>query len=226
MLLVVDVGNTQTHLGLMDGSEIVHEWRLSTERRRTADELAALLQGLFSLRGESLRGAIDDVGIASVVPSLTQLWVEMCCTHLNLDAFVVGPGVRTGMRIAMKSPIEVGADRVVNAVAAYEQYGGPCIVADFGTATTVDVVSAEGDYLGGAISPGIELSLDALTSSAAKLAKVELVEPPAPSASPPPRPSRSAPCTGSLAPLRASSGPSGASSVRRPSSSVPVASPR
>ncbi len=178
MLLVVDVGNTQTHLGLMDGSEIVHEWRLSTERRRTADELAALLQGLFSLRGESLRGAIDDVGIASVVPSLTQLWVEMCCTHLNLDAFVVGPGVRTGMRIAMKSPIEVGADRVVNAVAAYEQYGGPCIVADFGTATTVDVVSAEGDYLGGAISPGIELSLDALTSSAAKLAKVELVEPP------------------------------------------------
>ena len=112
-----------------------------------------------------------------MVPRLTQQWVEMCDKHLGVEAFVVGPGARTGMRIAMKNPAEVGADRIVNAVAAFEKYGGPCIVADYGTATTFDVISAEGDYLGGAIAPGIEVSLEALTTRAAKLIKVELVEP-------------------------------------------------
>lgn len=177
MLLVVDVGNTQTHIGLMDGGAVVSEWRIATVRHRTSDEIAGLLQGFFSLQSSRPQDAIDEVGIASVVPRLTQQWVEMCARHLGIAAFVVGPGARTGMRIAMKNPAEVGADRIVNAVAAYEKYGGPCIVADYGTATTFDVVSAEGDYLGGAIAPGIEVSLEALTTRAAKLIKVELVEP-------------------------------------------------
>ena len=177
MLLVVDVGNTQTHVGLSDAGEVVNEWRMATVRHRTSDEIAGLLQGFFSLRRERVREAVDEVGIASVVPRLTQQWVEMCAKHLDVTAFVVGPGARTGMRIAMKNPTEVGADRIVNAVAAFAKYGGPCIVADYGTATTFDVVSAEGDYLGGAIAPGIEVSLEALTTRAARLVKVELVEP-------------------------------------------------
>ena len=177
MLLVVDVGNTQTHVGLSSGGDVVDEWRIATVRHRTSDEIAGLLQGFFSLQGTRLREAVDEVGIASVVPRLTQQWVEMCDRHLGVDAFVVGPGAHTGMRIAMKNPAEVGADRIVNAVAAFEMYGGPCIVADYGTATTFDVVSAEGDYLGGAIAPGIEVSLEALTTRAARLIKVELVEP-------------------------------------------------
>ena len=156
---------------------VVGEWRLATVRHRTSDEIAGLLQGFFSLQGTMLRGTVDEVGIASVVPRLTQQWVEMSEKHLGVEAFVVGPGARTGMRIAMKNPAEVGADRIVNAVAAFEKYGGPCIVADYGTATTFDVISAEGDYLGGVIAPGIEVSLEALTTRAAKLIKVELVEP-------------------------------------------------
>jgi len=177
VLLVVDVGNTQTHLGVVDGRAVVDEWRIATVRHRTSDEIAGLLQGFFSLKGRRLKDIVDEVGIASVVPRLTQQWVEMCEKHLDIEAFVVGPGARTGMRIATRNPAEVGADRIVNAVAAYEMYGGPCIVADYGTATTFDVISAEGDYLGGAIAPGIEVSLEALTSRAAKLIKVELVEP-------------------------------------------------
>jgi type III pantothenate kinase len=177
VLLVVDVGNTQTHIGLNEAGEIVGEWRIATVRHRTSDEIAGLLQGFFSLQGTGVRDAVDEVGIASVVPRLTQQWLEMCDKHLGVEAFVVGPGARTGMRIAMKNPTEVGADRIVNAVAAYETYGGPCIVADYGTATTFDVISAEGDYLGGAIAPGIEVSLEALTARAARLINVELIEP-------------------------------------------------
>lgn len=177
MLLVVDVGNTQTHLGVIDDGAIVDEWRIATVRHRTSDEIAGLVQGFFSLQGRLLKEVIDEVAIASVVPRLTQQWEEMCEKHLDLRAFVVGPGTRTGMRIATRNPAEVGADRIVNAVAAFETYGGPCIVADYGTATTFDVISASGDYLGGAIAPGIEVSLEALTTRAAKLIKVELVEP-------------------------------------------------
>ena len=178
VLLVVDVGNTQTHIGLIDGGAVVDEWRIATVRHRTSDEIAGLLQGFFSLKGTHGSGrSIDEVGVASVVPRLTQQWVEMCEKHLGIAAFVVGPGARTGMRIKTRNPAEVGADRIVNAVAAFEMYGGPCIVADYGTATTFDVISAEGDYLGGAIAPGIEVSLEALTSRAAKLIKVELIEP-------------------------------------------------
>ena len=177
MLLVVDVGNTQTVIGLLAEGAVVDSWRIATVRHRTSDEIAGLLQGFFSLEGTRLKDAVDEVGIASVVPRLTQQWIEMCERHLDVEPFVVGPGARTGMRIDMKNPAEVGADRVVNAVAAFERYGGPCIVADFGTATTFDVVSAAGDYLGGAIAPGIEVSLEALTTRAAKLVKIDLVEP-------------------------------------------------
>ena len=177
MLLVVDVGNTQTHIGLSGGGEITSEWRLATVRHRTSDEIAGLLQGFFSLMGMSVREAVDEVGVASVVPRLTQQWVEMSRKHLGVEAFVVGPGARTGMRILMKNPAEVGADRIVNAAAAFATYGGPCIVADYGTATTFDVINADGDYIGGVIAPGIEVSLEALTTRAAKLIKVEVAEP-------------------------------------------------
>jgi len=177
VLLVVDVGNTQTAIGLVAGGAIAHHWRIATVRHRTGDEIAGLLQGFFSLAGLRLADEVDEVGIASVVPRLTAQWVEMCEKHLGLTPFVVGPGARSGIRIAMKNPTEVGADRIVNAVAAFATYGGPCIVCDFGTATTFDVISADGDYLGGAIAPGIEVSMEALTTRAAKLVKVELVEP-------------------------------------------------
>ncbi len=177
MLLAVDVGNTQTVLGLMEGERIIEDWRTATVRHRTADEIAGLLAGLFMLHEWRVQDVVDEVGIASVVPRLTGQWQQMCQKHLKLEPFVIGPGTRTGMRILMKNPTEVGADRIVNAVAVYELYGGPCIVVDFGTATTFDVINDEGDYIGGAIAPGIEVSMEALTTRAAKLVKVDLVEP-------------------------------------------------
>lgn len=177
MLLAVDVGNTQTVIGLLDAGEIVNDWRIATVAHRTSDEIAGLLAGFFALLDQRPGDLIDEVAIASVVPRLTTQWVTMCEKHLGLTAFVVGPGVRTGMRIDLKNPSEVGADRIVNAVAAFERYGGPCIVVDFGTATTFDVISATGDYLGGVIAPGIDVSMEALTTRAAKLTKVDLTEP-------------------------------------------------
>ena len=177
MLLAVDVGNTQTAIGLLDGHEIVNDWRIATVRHRTSDEIAGLLAGFFALLDQRPGELVDEVAIASVVPRLTTQWVTMCEKHLGLTPFVVGPGVRTGMRIDLKNPAEVGADRIVNAVAAFERYGGPCIVVDFGTATTFDVISDVGDYLGGVIAPGIEVSMEALTTRAAKLTKVDLTEP-------------------------------------------------
>lgn len=177
MLLAVDVGNTETAVGLIDDGAIVDHWRIATVSHRTGDEIAGLLAGFLALHDWRPRDVIDEVGIASVVPRLTSQWVEMCGKHLGLSPFIVGPGTKTGMRIAMKNPAEVGADRVVNAVAAFEKYGGPCIVVDFGTATTFDVISPDGDYLGGVIAPGIEVSMEALTTRAAMLTKVDLVEP-------------------------------------------------
>jgi type III pantothenate kinase len=177
MLLAVDVGNTQTVAGLIDDGAIVDHWRMATVRYRTGDEIAGLLAGFLSLHEWRARDVIDEVGIASVVPRLTAQWAEMCAKHLGLTPFIVGPGTKTGIRILTKNPAEVGADRVVNAVAAFVKYGGPCIVVDCGTATTFDVVSPEGDYLGGVIAPGIEVSMEALTTRAAKLITVDLVEP-------------------------------------------------
>jgi type III pantothenate kinase len=177
VLLVVDVGNTQTHLGLMAEGEVKNEWRIATVRDRTSDEIAGLLQGFFSLAGLRLAEDVDEVGVASVVPRLTLQWTEMCEKHLGMTPFVVGPGTRSGMRIAMKNPTEVGADRIVNAVAGAEKYGVPVVVVDFGTSTNFDVVNADGEYVGGAIAPGVEVSMEALTTRAAKLVKVDIAEP-------------------------------------------------
>jgi type III pantothenate kinase len=178
MLLVVDVGNTQTHFGVFrDGStEVAEHWRFATVRESTQDELGAALSNLLALRGLGF-GDIDAAIVSSTVPQLSEQWTEMSERYLGSTMMVVGPAIRTGMPIRMDNPREVGADRLVNAVAAYERVGGPCVVVDFGTAITYDVVSAAGEYLGGIITPGAEISIDALYERAAKLPKVELAEP-------------------------------------------------
>ena len=178
MLLVVDVGNTQTHFGVYpDGSNTVSEhWRFATVRESTRDELGAALNNLLGLRGLSFEH-IDRSIVSSTVPQLSEEWTEMARRYLGHEMLVVGPAIRTGMPIRIDNPREVGADRLVNAVAAYDRIRGACVVVDFGTAITYDVVSAAGEYLGGIISPGAEISIDALYARAAKLPKVELAEP-------------------------------------------------
>ena len=176
MLLAVDVGNTETLAAIYAGEELVHDWRLSTERTTTADELAARHEGVLRLRGCSLT-ELDDMVISSVVPTLTSSYERLSETYLQGSALVVGPGVRTGIALAIDNPRELGADRLVNAVAAHRRYEGAVIVVDFGNATTFDAVSAAGEYLGGAIAPGIETSLEALSSRAARLLTVDLVPP-------------------------------------------------
>jgi type III pantothenate kinase len=176
VLLAIDVGNTQTLAGVYSGEELLHEWRIATERGATADELAADHDQILRLRGGSL-GALDQVVVGSVVPALSAAYQALAVKYLDREALLLGPGVRTGLSIAIDNPHELGADRIANAVAAHRRHGGPCIVVDFGTATTFDAVSGAGEYLGGAIAPGIETSLDALTSRAARLVKVDLVAP-------------------------------------------------
>jgi type III pantothenate kinase len=176
VLLAVDVGNTQTHFGAYDGERLVEHWRFATVRTATSDELGAVLRSLLALRGLAFAD-IDASIVSSTVPQLRPEWTAMAARYLGHEMPVVGPGVRTGMPIRIDNPRELGADRLVNAVAGYARLGGPCIVVDFGTAITYDVVSAEGELLGALISPGIEIALDALTERAAKLPKVELVEP-------------------------------------------------
>ncbi|MEA2301991.1 MAG: type pantothenate kinase [Solirubrobacteraceae bacterium] len=176
MLLVVDVGNTQTHFGTYERTELLEHWRFSTVRESTADELGATLSMLLELRGMRL-GQIDASIVSSTVPELAPEWVETARRYLGHEMPVVGPGLRTGMPIRMDNPRELGADRLVNAVAAYEIFHAACVVVDFGTAITYDAVSADGEYLGGIISPGVEISLEALSARAAKLPKIELGEP-------------------------------------------------
>ena len=176
MLLVVDVGNTQTHFGTYQGGELVEHWRFATVRDSTADEIGAALRNLVELRGVDLE-QIDSSIVSSTVPQLGPQWLEMTERYLGHEMLVVGPGFKTGMPLRYDNPRELGADRLVNAVAAYERTQGACIVVDFGTAITYDPVSAEGEYLGGIISPGVEISVEALASRAAKLPKVDL-EPP------------------------------------------------
>jgi len=178
MLLVVDVGNTQTHFGVFaDGSDTVAEhWRFSTVRESTGDELGAALSNLLALRGLSFEDVEASI-VSSTVPQLSDQWQEMATRYLGHEMLVVGPTIRTGMPIRMDNPHEVGADRLVNAVAAYDRVNGTCVVVDFGTAITYDAVSAAGEYLGGIITPGAEISIDALYDRAAKLPKVELAEP-------------------------------------------------
>ena len=176
MLLVVDVGNTQTVLGLYDGGSLAAHWRVATEADRTADELAVLLARLLELRDMSFYD-VGGVCVSSTVPSLIRSYAELCERYVEAPLLVVGPGVKTGIPILYDDPREVGPDRIVNAVAARERYGAPCIVVDFGTSTNFDAVSASGEYVGGVLAPGVEVSMDALFARAARLTKVDFVAP-------------------------------------------------
>jgi type III pantothenate kinase len=176
MLLAADVGNTETVLGVFDGPELEHTWRLSTEARRSADELALLLSGLLEHRGLSLE-KLSGVCIASVVPDVTRHLRDLASTYLSFDPVIVGPGTKTGVSVLTDNPREVGPDRIVNTLAAFTRFGGPSIVVDFGTSTNFDVVSDRGEFLGGVIAPGIEISASALVQRTARLTRVELEAP-------------------------------------------------
>jgi type III pantothenate kinase len=177
MLLVVDVGNTQTHFGVYrDDAAIAEHWRFATVRESTSDELGAALSSLLALRGLKF-GDITTSIVSSTVPQLSEQWTAMASRYLSHEMLLVGPAIKTGMPIRTDNPREVGADRLVNSVAAYHHFGRGCVVVDFGTAITYDIVSKDGEYLGGIISPGAEISIDALTERAAKLPKIELAEP-------------------------------------------------
>jgi type III pantothenate kinase len=177
MLLAIDTGNTQTVIGLFEGTELADHWRIATVASRTSDELALMIQQFLGFHGFSFDSAVTGVAVACGVPSVTAALREMTRRYFGFEALVLEPGVRTGMPILYDNPKEVGPDRIADAVAAYELYGGPTIVVDFGTANTIEAVSAKGEYLGGAIFPGVEISLDALFGRAAALRRVELVPP-------------------------------------------------
>jgi type III pantothenate kinase len=176
LLLAFDVGNTNITIGIFEDRQLRVSWRLSTRSTSTADEMAMDLYILFQFHGLSF-AEVTGIIISSVVPPLTPVLVEVGRRYFGREPLVVGPGIKMGMPIRFENPREVGADRIVNAVAAYEIYGGPVIVVDFGTATTFDAVSAQGEYLGGAIAPGIGISTEALFLKAAKLPRVEVIKP-------------------------------------------------
>jgi len=176
MLLVFDVGNSNIVLGIYDQENLLHHWRVSTDRQKTADEYGVLMNSLFIHRGVAMND-IHAVIISSVVPPLMVPLQRMAQRYFDVEPLVVGPGIKTGIRIKYENPREVGADRIVNAIAAYEKYGGPIIIVDFGTATTFCAIDRNGDYLGGAIAPGIGISTEALFQRAAKLPRIELVKP-------------------------------------------------
>jgi type III pantothenate kinase len=176
MLLTIDVGNTNTVLGVFAGKELRAHWRLTTNPSQTADEYGILIRNLFTLDG--IRpDRITGIMISSVVPPLNSLLEEMATKYFHLQALFLGPGTRTGMAIHYDNPQEVGADRIADAVAAFEKYGGPCVVVDFGTGINFDVVSEKGEYLGGAIAPGIGIAAEALFERAARLPRVDIREP-------------------------------------------------
>jgi type III pantothenate kinase len=177
-LLCADIGNSHTTLGLLDDGVVVDHWRVATLESRTADEWNVLIRGLVNQSPRSDLSMINGIAVCSTVPSVLHEWREMLAVHFAaVPSVVVEPGVRTGVPVLMDNPREVGADRVVNALAAATLYDGPAIVVDFGTATTFDVVSPKGEYIGGAISPGIDISLEALGRRGAQLRKVELLRP-------------------------------------------------
>jgi type III pantothenate kinase len=177
MLLVIDIGNSNTVLGLYDGETLRKNWRITTSKTRTVDEYAILIDRLFGL-SEIRFTDVGDVIISCVVPPLLNPFVSLCREYFDKKPYVVGPGVKTGMPILYDNPKEVGADRIVNAVAAYEKYRRSLIVVDFGTATTFDCISGKGEYLGGAIAPGVAISAEALFERASKLPRVDLSRPP------------------------------------------------
>lgn len=180
VLLVIDIGNTNVSLGIFDyqagQGHLAQHWRLTTHREQTSDELAVTFRALFAQERRD-SGEVTDVIISSVVPPLLPIWERVCEKLYDAAPLIVGPGVRTGMPVRSENPREVGADRIVNAVAAYEMYGGPIIAVDFGTATTFDCVSRDGEYLGGVITPGIHISMEALFERASKLHRVEIAKP-------------------------------------------------
>ena len=171
MLLAIDVGNTSTVFGLFDGAELSEHWRIATERHKSGDELAALYRSFLEL------AQVDGISLSSTVPQLVRSYQEFAARYTSATVLEVGPGVKTGIPIRYDDPREVGPDRIANAVAASERYGAPCIVVDFGTSTNFDVVSAEREYIGGVLAPGIEISMDALFARAARLRKIDFVEP-------------------------------------------------
>jgi type III pantothenate kinase len=177
MLLVIDVGNTNTVLGVFEGEKLLHHWRVWTDREKTSDEYGILLRNLYDASRFSSRD-IRAIIVASVVPPLTPTIVDLCDRYFGMTPMVVGPGIRTGISIKMDNPKEVGADRIVNAVAAYAKHRKASIVVDFGTATTFDYVSAKGDYMGGVIAPGVNISAEALFRQASKLPRIEIARPP------------------------------------------------
>jgi type III pantothenate kinase len=177
MLLAIDTGNTQTVIGLFDGTELVDHWRIATAAERTSDELALMIQQFLGFHGFSDDDQITGVAVCSGVPRITASLRDMTRRYFGFEALIIEPGVRTGMPILYDNPKEVGPDRIADAVAAFEKYGGPTVVVDFGTANTIEAISAQGEYLGGAIFPGIEISMDALFGRAAALRRVELVPP-------------------------------------------------
>jgi type III pantothenate kinase len=176
MLLAIDVGNSNIVVGVFDGERLVADFRLHTDSHATGDELGLAITGLLRSRGVE-PSVITGVVVSSVVPTLSRSIEGLAQIFFGLSPMVVGPGVRTGMRILYDDPRQVGADRIVNAIAAYRRYGGPAVLVDFGTATTFDAISAQGEYLGGAIAPGMLISLEALVAHAAKLSRVDLVAP-------------------------------------------------
>src|SRR5438477_8412902 len=177
MLLAVDTGNTETLIGVFRGPELAWHWRMATRPERTADELALLFQGFLEHEGLSCSRQISGVALASVVPNQTESLRDMVRRYFHFAPVVVEPGTKTGIPILYDNPKEVGADRIANAVAALERFGGPCVVVDSGTATNFDVVSAKGEYLGGVLAPGLRISADALFARTARLPRVELVPP-------------------------------------------------
>jgi len=178
MLLTIDIGNTHTVLGLFEGAEIVEHWRISTDPRRTADEHAVLFQGLMSNHPLVGQSGVDGIAICSTVPSVLHEMRDMVRRYYgDIPALVVEPGVKTGMPVLVDNPKEVGTDRIINALAAVHLYGAPCIVVDLGTATSFDAVSKRGEWIGGAIAPGIEISVEALGARGAQLRKIELARP-------------------------------------------------
>ncbi|HEV2425299.1 MAG TPA: type III pantothenate kinase [Terriglobia bacterium] len=176
MLLVIDVGNTNTVLGIFAGSELRAHWRLTTSRAQTADEYGLLIRTLFGLEHVQPQ-QVTGIIIASVVPPLNGLLEEMAEKYFKMKALFLGPGTRTGVAIHYDNPQEVGADRIADAVGAFEKYGGPCVIVDFGTAITFDAISEKGDYLGGVISPGLGIAAEALFARAARLPRVDIREP-------------------------------------------------
>jgi type III pantothenate kinase len=184
MLLVLDIGNTETEVGLFpwreDGTvapELTAQWRISTSQKQTVDEYGVLIRQLFAMRGLEM-GAVRGIIVASVVPPLESQVRQMCERYFGVKAMFIEPGIKTGMPVHYDNPTEVGADRIVNAVAAYEKCKQSCVVVDFGTATTFDAVSAKGEYLGGVIAPGIGISAEALFVNTARLPRVDIKRPP------------------------------------------------